>query len=130
MINVLFAHKSLDIRERQAKLEEEREKQLLEIRFVTGTNNSNHAYLDALKAGAFHPNVMSHTKANKNDKNKDEICHVLDCGGIGKNACRSKTCFEQKRRFCDIHYKDGGHKKHNGRELKPDTTKVSNIKMT
>ena len=58
------------------------------------------------------------------------MCQVQDCGGIGKNVCRSKSCFEQNRKYCDTHYKGGGHKNHNGKQLKPYIPKVSKDYIT
>lgn len=55
---------------------------------------------------------------------------MQDCGGIGKNVCRSKSCFEQNRKYCDTHYKGGGHKNHNGKQLKPYIPKVSKDYIT
>lgn len=110
---------------RQELLKQQREKQMQLINYVVGNNNSTNQYLNAERPNEYHPTILNHhgnsrTSKGKNGKNdkSDRICYVVDCGGVGNNSCRSKVCLDLKRTYCDLHYKDGGHKQHVNKQLK------------
>ena len=53
----------------------------------------------------------------------------MGCESEGKHTCQKKLCNVNgvKRTFCDLHHKDGGHCKHEGKEFKPMPENVSEL---
>lgn len=112
----------VDIAERQLRLQREREEEANKLRIIMGSRHSiTNVYLDPENLNAFHPDVMRHVKDTKSKKKsgKSEPCSVVDCGGSGDFTCRSRQCLAEGRRYCEHHYKGGGHPKHKDCNLKP-----------
>lgn len=112
----------VDIADRQLRLQREREEEANKLRYIIGSRNAiANAYLNPENLNAFHPGVLRHVKdgKSKNKSGKSELCSVVDCGGSGDFACRARQCQIEGRRFCEHHYKGGGHPKHKDCNLKP-----------